>query len=1184
MKKQTLFLIGSLIALAGMLLSFGVGLSEPDNATRLKMKLKKPQKMEERMIAYNNWNYAMRNDGSYMYRATKSEFGGEFPRGTNYGCVYAAGLYVGGKKPGSGGEPDTINVANVEFTSEFLPGKVLIGAHKDMKYRGYKTPNTGSDATRTAPRAELSADNFLSDEYKVYLLDQKLAGYDYDNWPAYAPRTKDDKPLFLSGAAAQTYVVFNDINNRSNPDGNSANIHNPVFGIEVELESFVFTSGLLNNGVFFKMSITNKSQANYHDAYLGLWADPDVGDSYSDDMAGVDTNRGLGVVYSNPAGSDKALTALGLDFLQGPVVDTTEVATRLVNKFYRESTGVYRKILKYDPDESLLSIVDLPDTKFRLGATAFISYPNPTGEPSRNKGDVTRWWYMAGLDMLGNVKANGPYDPTASGNNPGDQRIIHGVGPFILKTGETQDVWFAIAGGRGTINGPGVGGTIYNPLAGSAMSVMQKVDDAMQTAFDNALVSPIPPATPEVHVSVESNRVTLTWDKRSEYTYDRFGDLLGVKKPLFNNNWAGYDFQGYRVYRSLTGFENSWKQVAEFDVIDGIKVENDTLPDGFIIKDVHFGSDAGVQHFYIDTNVINQRTYYYSVTAYDYQPLLRLDGVPSGYPRSLESPLTASSCLRSAVPMAPPAGIIHDGGFVKNLAKATGTYSNLKLDANVLSTKELKTYKSYTIEIFELENLTVNNKRLVGIVPGTLAFRFKDSVSGAYVKFDNYSDDPRTYFDTLPGDNKFAAGTGDSIFDDSYFSTSIAYTDILGNPLPASGVPPILNGISIKLISDTIGVKDFIEIRDSLGVLSTPRSVLYRQSPTGNYDIVIGGAMEIITTTEKIDQAGRLKAARALMNFFKQDQKACTTDYEIRFYGVDTSTVWMSTGPLTNPANYNINSFARRSRVPFTMHKIGYYDDLSATHERLALKSAPLQPTTPAGFFMNNTLGAFDMNGVLKQHAVLSERITLHDTAYFSAGSSFPAALPKKIRAVDFLFRSWRNPTAFPPPGTVIRIEFMRPIQAGNKFIYRQIPNSPESKKLAKNTIKDVRVVPNPYYGRVLEYQSSLFDKKVKFTNLPQTCTIRIFNVAGDLIRTIAHNSTSFNNRVDYEPLNRTKSISTIKEFHTSTEEWDLRNTKGAFVASGMYIALIEAPGVGKTTVKFAIIQEEMRVDGPDNR
>ncbi len=42
--------------------------------------------------------------------------------------------------------------------------------------------------------------------------------------------------------------------------------------------------------------------------------------------------------------------------------------------------------------------------------------------------------------------------------------------------------------------------------------------------------------------------------------------------------------------------------------------------------------------------------------------------------------------------------------------------------------------------------------------------------------------------------------------------------------------------------------------------------------------------------------------------------------------------------------------------------------------------------------------------------------------------------------------------------------------------------------------------------------------------------------------------------------------------------------SKGAFVASGMYIALIEAPGIGKKTVKFAIIQEEMRIDGPDNR
>jgi hypothetical protein len=41
----------------------------------------------------------------------------------------------------------------------------------------------------------------------------------------------------------------------------------------------------------------------------------------------------------------------------------------------------------------------------------------------------------------------------------------------------------------------------------------------------------------------------------------------------------------------------------------------------------------------------------------------------------------------------------------------------------------------------------------------------------------------------------------------------------------------------------------------------------------------------------------------------------------------------------------------------------------------------------------------------------------------------------------------------------------------------------------------------------------------------------------------------------------------------TSLESWDLRNDRGKLVASGIYIAAIEAPGIGRQLVKFAVVQ-----------
>ncbi|MCB0834621.1 MAG: hypothetical protein KDC45_14230, partial [Bacteroidetes bacterium] len=137
------------------------------------------------------------------------------------------------------------------------------------------------------------------------------------------------------------------------------------------------------------------------------------------------------------------------------------------------------------------------------------------------------------------------------------------------------------------------------------------------------------------------------------------------------------------------------------------------------------------------------------------------------------------------------------------------------------------------------------------------------------------------------------------------------------------------------------------------------------------------------------------------------------------------------------------------------------------------------------------------------------------------------------------------------------------------------------AKKDLKKELDDIKVVPNPYYGRAEAYQASLFNKVVKFTNLPATCTIKIFTVAGDLVAVVNHNSTSNNDRTNVNPLDLT---GTPAAASTSSERWGLQNTDGKFVASGMYVALVEAPGVGKKLVKFAIIQEEVQINGPDIR
>jgi hypothetical protein len=100
-----------------------------------------------------------------------------------------------------------------------------------------------------------------------------------------------------------------------------------------------------------------------------------------------------------------------------------------------------------------------------------------------------------------------------------------------------------------------------------------------------------------------------------------------------------------------------------------------------------------------------------------------------------------------------------------------------------------------------------------------------------------------------------------------------------------------------------------------------------------------------------------------------------------------------------------------------------------------------------------------------------------------------------------------------------------------------------------------VGVYPNPYYA-FNPAETNRFNRFVTFNNLPAKATIRIFNLAGHLVRQIDKNDP------------------------TSFARWDLTNQFLYPVASGMYIAYVDMPDIGATKVlKMAVIQEQEVLD-----
>ncbi len=109
----------------------------------------------------------------------------------------------------------------------------------------------------------------------------------------------------------------------------------------------------------------------------------------------------------------------------------------------------------------------------------------------------------------------------------------------------------------------------------------------------------------------------------------------------------------------------------------------------------------------------------------------------------------------------------------------------------------------------------------------------------------------------------------------------------------------------------------------------------------------------------------------------------------------------------------------------------------------------------------------------------------------------------------------------------------------------------------AKNEMDRIKVVPNPYVvthegePRLSSTQSSgRGERQIRFTHVPPGSKISIFTVRGDLIKTLSHDN-----------------------IYVGDVYWNLRTEENLDAAYGVYVFVVEAPGIGTKTGKFALIK-----------
>jgi hypothetical protein len=141
-----------------------------------------------------------------------------------------------------------------------------------------------------------------------------------------------------------------------------------------------------------------------------------------------------------------------------------------------------------------------------------------------------------------------------------------------------------------------------------------------------------------------------------------------------------------------------------------------------------------------------------------------------------------------------------------------------------------------------------------------------------------------------------------------------------------------------------------------------------------------------------------------------------------------------------------------------------------------------------------------------------------------------------------------------PKPGDVIQFTTTKPFRSGD---YEEFTTQKADFNRSKAILdlNKIAVVPNPYVGAASWEPASATtgrgERLVYFIHLPNKCTIRIYTLSGNLVKSLDHDA----------PLT------------DGQQPWDLTTKDNMPLAFGVYIFHVDAPGIGTKIGKFAIIK-----------
>jgi len=275
--------------------------------------------------------------------------------------------------------------------------------------------------------------------YKISLGDNAANNRDYADWPIDlgAPSDGQGNPLLIGDQTL--WCSFTD----SYLEDRGYNQCLPL-GAEVHLTVWGWEWEFLDNVMFLRWIIINKSQKIWQDAYIGIYSDPDLFDA-NNNLTGSDSTLSLTYCYDGDRNIEIPFTAVGYQVLESPtIVSPSDTAVT----FWGQLPG-FKNIPVYSPRmEKNLGGSGWNDIPYNEKANRYIYNRlkcldlkgNPAIDPITNL--PTKWAF-----------SGDPITETGWLDNfsPRDRRMMLSTGPVTIVPGDSCAITVAITGVQETI-------------------------------------------------------------------------------------------------------------------------------------------------------------------------------------------------------------------------------------------------------------------------------------------------------------------------------------------------------------------------------------------------------------------------------------------------------------------------------------------------------------------------------------------------------------------------------------------------------------------------------------------------------------------------------------------------------------------------------------------------------------